>query len=78
MPRATTDSESLSPDDGLPGGLEIRRKKSRHSKCKRKRARSIRKGIDHYFERKNLKDALGDEYDEDDFEDFEEDEDWYH
>lgn len=78
MPRATSDSESLSPDDGLPDGLEMRRKKSQNQRCKRKRARSIRKGIDNYFERKSLKDSLGDEYNEDDFDDFEEDDDWYH
>ncbi|WP_281646914.1 hypothetical protein [Parendozoicomonas sp. Alg238-R29] len=78
MPRATTDSESLSPDDGLPERLELRRKKSNQQRCKRKRARSIRKGIETYFERKNLKDAIGDDYDEEDFDDFEEDDDWYH
>ena len=77
MPRATTDSESLAPDDGLPDGLDIRREKSQHQKCKRKRARSIRKGIDNYFERKSLKEQLGDDFD-DDFDDIEEDESWYH
>ena len=78
MPRATADSESLSPDDGLPDGLEYRRRKSQQQKCKRKRARSIRKGIDSYFERQNLKDQLGDDFQDDDFEDMEEDESWYH
>ena len=78
MPRANSDSESLSQDDGLPDGLELRRKKSVNQKCKRKKARSIRKGIDSYFERRNLKDQLGDDFDDDDFDDFEDDDNWYH
>ncbi len=78
MPRANTESEGLSPDDGLPDGLELRRRKSVNQKCKRKKARSIRKGIESYFERKQLKNQLGDEFDEDDFEDFEDDDNWYH
>ena len=78
MPRTNTESEDLSPDDGLPDGLELRRRKSVNQKCKRKKARSIRKGIESYFERKQLKDQLGDEFDEDDFDDFEDDDSWYH
>ena len=66
------------PTTAFPMDWKCAVKKSQNQKCKRKRARSIRKGIDHYFERKNLKDSLGDEYSEDDFEDFEEDDDWYH
>ena len=77
MSRENTDSESLSQDDGLPDGLELRRRKSVNQRCKRKKARSIRKGIESYFERKNLKDQLGDDFEDDDLEDYE-DEDWYH
>ena len=82
MPRAITDSESLAPDDGLPDGLDYRREKSQIQKCKRKRARSIRSGIDNYFERKTLKNELGDDFDDDEFDDGlndpSEEDSWYH
>ena len=77
MSRPHYEVESFSPDDGLPEGLEYRKQKSKNERCKRKRARSIRKGIDSYFERKNLREELGDSYDDDDFDDVKDDDSWY-
>ncbi|CAM3785237.1 PA3496 family putative envelope integrity protein [Parendozoicomonas haliclonae] len=77
MSRPQYESETFAPGDGLPEGLEHRKSKSERQRCKRKRARSIRKGIDSYFEKKNLRDQIGDDFDDDDL-DMGEEESWYH
>ena len=73
-----SEPDELSPDDGLSGRLELQKRKSKQQRCKRKRARSIRKGIEHYFERQQLQNQLGDDFEDDDFDDIDDEDSWYH
>ena len=84
-----TENENMAPD-GQPEDPELRRKKPKHQKGKSKRIRTIRKGIETYFERKKLKKQLSNDFDEEDLDDLDDlddlndlndlddDESWYH
>ncbi len=73
MSRPLLESETLSPDDGLPESFEYRRNRSIQQKCKRHRAQSIRQGIDAYFSKNAPDGSWDDDLDEDG-----DDQGWYH
>ncbi|WP_211826345.1 hypothetical protein [Kistimonas asteriae] len=75
-------SRSLDEEDnealGWTDGQELKKRKSEVQRSKRKRSKSIHKGIEKYFEKKKLREELGDELEEDDLDFFDEDDDdWY-
>ncbi len=69
MSHSLQQSETLAPDDGLPEGFEYRRNRSVDQKNKHKRQRSIRQGIDAYYQHRNHTDDYDDDF---------EDDNWYH
>ena len=55
-----------------------REEKAEQQLCKKKKARSIRRGIEAYFDRKQLKQNLGEDGSDDDLDYFEDSDEWYH
>ncbi len=73
MSRPLLESDTFSPDDGLPESFEYRRNRSIQQKSKRRRAQSIRQGIDAYFNKSDPNNDWDDDLDEDG-----DDQEWYH